>query len=290
MSIETRGRHAFLFVNGLLMVGLCVVTVFPFLNAVAFSLSDPIQVMQGRVTFFPRGFTLQNYIRVLTGDSLAPAATISILRTVLGIVYHVSITGIAAYALSFERLPFNRIITLYFIIQMFVFPGMIPMYANISGLGLMNSFWVYVLPHAFGAYVMLIMRTYFRGLPRELIESAHIDGAGHLRIFVRIIVPLSMPIVAVVALFHGVWQWNSWFDAMLYVNRVRLHPLAMLLQRMIQEAEETEEVMVGLGSTRVNPQSVRMTMLLVTTLPIVVIYPFFQRYFVKGVMIGAVKG
>jgi putative aldouronate transport system permease protein len=285
------GRTAFRVLNGSIMVLLCVITVFPFLNALAYAFSDPIKVLQGWVSIFPRGFTLENFQRVFQSDALPRAAFISVSRTVLGIIYHVFFTGIAAYALSFVRLPFNRTLTLFFIIPMFVFPGMIPVYVNISQLGLMNSFWVYVLPHAFGAYIMLIMRTYFRGIPMELIESAYIDGAGQMRIFAQVIVPLSMPIIAVVALFHGVWQWNSWLDAMLYVNRVKLHPLSMLLQRMIQEAEDTEAMMVGQGGyQRLSPQSVRMTMLVVITAPIVLIYPFFQRYFVKGVMIGAVKG
>jgi len=248
-------------------------------------------VLQGKVGLLPVQLTTYNYKMVFENKALPAAAYISVMRTLLGIIYHVSITGIASYALSFKELPFNKSITIFFMVPMYIGAGLIPTYVNMYELGLVNNFWVYILPHAFGAYVMFIMRTYFSGIPRELNESAMLDGASELTIFLRIILPLSLPIIAVVALYQGVWQWNSWFDAMMYVNKVKLHPLAMLLQRIIRESEATEAMMVGIsGSTQVSPQSIRMTMLIVTTLPIVFIYPFFQRYFVKGVMIGAVKG
>ncbi len=270
---------------------MCVITIFPFINALAYSLSDPLAAMRGGISVYPKGFTLRNYELVLSRKDLLPAAVISVGRVVFGILWHVSITGIASYALSKKTLPFNRTITIILIIPMYVNAGLIPQYVNINDLGLMNQFWVYIIPHAFGAYIMLIMRTYFQGISPSIFESALIDGASEIKIFIRIVIPLSMPIIAVAALFQGVWQWNEWFDAMLYVVNVRLHPLSMLLQRIIRQNETSglQDAMAG-GVMQLSPQSIRMTMLLVITLPIVIIYPIFQRYFVKGVMIGAVKG
>lgn len=268
-------------------------TLYPFLNALAYALSDPIEAMRGGLTIFARRPTWQNFELVLQNSAVPSAFLISIARTVLGILYHVSITTLASYALSKMTLPFIRPITIVLIIPMYLFPGLIPTYVNIYDLGLMNSFWVYILPHAFGAFNMLVMRTYFWSIPDSLVESARIDGASHWRILIQIIVPLSMPIIAVIALWQGVWQWNAWLDAMLYVNNVKLHPLMMLLQRIVEQNEiptENVDAFMG-GSGRVySPRSMQMAMLIVATVPIVVIYPFFQRYFVKGVMIGAVKG
>jgi len=268
-------------------------TLYPFLNALAYALSDPIEAMRGGLTIFPRKITWQNFELVMQNSAVLPAFGISVARTVTGIVYHVTITTLASYALSKMTLPFIRPITVFFIIPMYLFPGLIPIYVNIYDLGLMNSFWVYILPHAFGAFNMLVMRTYFWSIPESLVESARIDGATHWRILVQIIVPVSMPIIAVIALWQGVWQWNAWLDAMLFVNNVNLHPLMMLLQRIVEQNEiptENVDAFMG-GAGRVySPRSMQMAMLIVATVPIVMVYPFVQRYFVKGVMIGAVKG
>lgn len=269
------------------------ITLYPFLNALAYALSDPIEAMRGGLTIIPRKLTWQNFELVVQNNAVLPAFFISVARTIVGIVYHVIVTTLASYALSRQSLPFIKPITIFLIIPMYLMPGLIPTYVNIYDLGLMNSFWVYILPHAFGAFNMLVMRTYFWSIPESLVESARIDGASHWRILVRIIVPLSMPIIAVIALWQGVWQWNAWFDAMLYVNNVDLHPLMMLLQRIVEQNEippENVDAFMG-GSGRVySPRSMQMAMLIVATVPIIIIYPFFQRYFVKGVMIGAVKG
>jgi putative aldouronate transport system permease protein len=268
-------------------------TLYPFLNALAYALSDPIEAMRGGLTIIPRKLTWQNFRLVFENDAVLPAFFISTSRTVVGIVYHVTITTLASYALSRMSLPFIKPITIFLIIPMYLFPGLIPTYVNIYDLGLMNSFWVYIFPHAFGAFNMLVMRTYFWSIPESLVESARMDGAGHFRILLRIIVPLSLPIIAVIALWQGVWQWNAWFDAMLYVNNVDLHPLMMLLQRIVEQNEipaENVDAFMGGGGRVYSPRSMQMAMLIVATVPIVVIYPFFQRYFVKGVMIGAVKG
>ena len=158
-------------------------------------------------------------------------------------------------------------------------------------LQLINSFWVYILPNGFWAFNMLLMRTYFDGLPRELEEAAKLDGAGDLKIFFRIIVPCSMPIIAVIAMYSGVWQWNAWYDAMVYITKSALKPLQAILQEMIRASYATQTSLASGGGVveQSSPEGIRLATLVVTTLPIVIVYPFFQKYFVQGVMIGAVK-
>lgn len=270
-----------------------ILAIFPFINAFAYALSDPIEVSKG-VTIYPRKPTLINFQVIFARPDILPAFGISILRTIIGIGYHMVICAFASYALSMDTLPFNRLITVFAIIPMYISAGIVPTYVTIHQLGLINSFWVYIIPHAFGAYNMLVMRTYFKGIPESMRESALMDGVPETRIFLQIIAPLSAPVLAVIALWQGVWQWNAWFDAMLYVPNVKLHPLAMLLRRVITENEVVETGLAidasGHGSIVFSPQSLRMAMLIITTLPIVFVYPFLQRYFVKGVMIGAIKG
>jgi putative aldouronate transport system permease protein len=167
----------------------------------------------------------------------------------------------------------------------------LPYYVVIHNLHLFNSFWVYILPNGFWPLYMLIMRTYFDSLPASLEESAKLDGAGDMKIFLKIIIPLSMPIIATVAIFLGVAQWNSWFDAAVFVTKQKLQPLQLILQRMLLESSTLDfrSKAMNAGNTQSSTESMRMSTLVITTLPIVVIYPFFQKYFIKGVMIGAVK-
>ena len=164
-------------------------------------------------------------------------------------------------------------------------------YVLMFRLGLYNNFWVYILPHGIWAFNMLLMRTYFDGLPAELEEAGKLDGAGDLTIFFRIILPLSMPIVSVIAMYSGVWQWNSWYDAQVYITRSNLKPLAAVLQQMIMSAYSSQMSLASGGQVvqQSSPEAIRMATLVVTTIPIVIVYPFFQKYFVQGVLIGAVK-
>ncbi|MEM9424685.1 MAG: carbohydrate ABC transporter permease, partial [Spirochaetota bacterium] len=177
------------------------------------------------------------------------------------------------------------------IVPMYFTGGMIATFVNINQLGLMNNFWVYVLPYGFIPYYMLIMRTYFSGIPVSLEESAMLDGGGDMLIFFRIIVPLSMPIIATIVLFAGVFQWNMWYDAMVYVPNRRLHPLQLVLQNILKNAAGIANMkqQAMTGEIKVTADSIQMATLVVATVPILAIYPFLQKYFVKGVMIGAIK-
>ncbi len=267
--------------------------IYPFLYCVSYSLSSSQAVMTRNVTFYPIGFTLENYKRVFQQNYLFNSFVISVLRTLGGIVGTLVVTGLAAYAISKPRLPGKRWISMILIIPMYISGGLIPSYVLMYHLHLVNNFLIFILPNMFWAFNMLLMRTYFEGIPISLLESAKLDGASEIRILIKIILPLSMPIIAVIAMYSGVWQWNSWFDSMLYITSPTLKPLQAILQEMIKAASTSMMQMAQSGGQAAQAQgsteAIRMATLVFTTLPIVCIYPFFQKYFVQGIMIGAVK-
>jgi putative aldouronate transport system permease protein len=276
---------------GVIMFLLAIVTIYPFWYCFVYSFSSADAAAMSNVVFWPVGFTLDNYLTVFRMNMIYSSALISIFRTVAGVLYSVTITGLASYAISKRDLPGNRIITIFLLIPMFISGGLLPYYVTIAHLGLFNNLLVYILPHGFWAFNMLLMRTYFDTIPPDLEESARIDGASDWTIFIKIIVPLSMPIIAVIAMFNGVWQWNSWFDAQLFVTKFELRPLQNILQSLIRE-NTADLVMLMQGRIEqrtVSAETIRMTTLIVTTLPIIFIYPFFQKHFIRGMMIGAVK-
>lgn len=273
------------------MVLTCLIMLYPFIYSLSYSLSDSTKAMVTNITLLPVGFTFENYIYVLSSKIIYKSFIISVLRTVLGIVWAVSITGLAAYAISKRGMPGKKMISLFLIIPMYITGGLLPTYILMSKLHLFNNFLVFILPHGFWGFNMLLMKTYFDTLPPSLEESAKLDGASEFKIFIRIIVPLAMPIMAVVAMYTGVWHWNSWFDAVLYITKEDLRPLQTILQRLIMEsyASSMEAASGRVSERTVSSEAIKMSTLMVSTMPIVFIYPFFQKYFIKGIMIGAVK-
>lgn len=276
----------------MLIVTVCIL--YPFLYCIAYSLSDSASVMTKNITIFPVGFTIRNYQEVLKQQHIFNSFLISVARTVCGIVWTLIITGLAAYAITKTDLPGRKWISLLLIIPMYVTGGLIPTYVLMYKLNLANTFWIYFVPHGFWAFNMLLMRTYFETIPASIEESAKLDGASDLYILVKLIIPLSMPIIAVIAMYSGVWQWNAWFDAMLYINTAALRPLQAILQEMIMKSSTSALQLVQSGGKgmdgQASPEAMRMATLVFTTAPIVCIYPFFQKHFVQGIMIGAVKG
>lgn len=274
------------------MVAFCFATIYPFLYCLAYSLSNKLMVMTRNITFFPIGFTLDSYKVVFKNKLIYNSLCITVLRTFFGTVAGLVVTGLAAYAISKRKLPGKRMISIILIIPMYLSGGLIPYYVLITKLHLVNNFLVYILPHTFYAFNMIIMRTFFDTIPESLEESVKLDGGGDFTIFTKIIIPLSMPIIATMAMFLGVWQWNSWFDGMLFINNQYLLPMQTVLQRLLLEnfsAQLSAEAFASLGSRRTTPESLKMATLIVSTIPIVCVYPFFQKYFIKGIMIGAVK-
>jgi putative aldouronate transport system permease protein len=270
-----------------------LVVLYPFVYALAYSLSNSNAVMLKDVTFYPIKFTFFNYKKIFEGSDIYFAFLVSIYRAVIGASAHVIVTALAAYAVSKRDLPGYKFFNLYFIIPMYISGGLIPTYINIHNLGLFNNLLVYILPYMFYAFNMLLIRTYFDTIPDSLEESAKIDGANYFTIFLKIMLPLSMPVIAIILMFSGIWQWNAWFDVVLYVTNKNLFPLQKLLQNMLMDASSAATAMVqstAANTKRVSSESLRMAMVIIASTPIIIVYPFFQKHFVTGIMIGSVKG
>ena len=282
----------FVVLNTLFMIAFVVITLYPVLNTLAISLNDGTDALRGGIYLLPRKFTMKNYITVLQKNNLLTGAYITVLRTILGTVTALFANAILAFIVSRKRFLFKRSLSLFWVITMYVNGGMIPIFLLYKNLGLTNSFWVYVIPGMVSAFNMLVIRTYMAGIPDSLEESAQLDGAGYMTIFLKIISPLCKPVYATVALFVAVGQWNSWFDAMLY-NRMSpefttlQYELMKLLSSVTNQGSSAEAMKNAIGS--VTPTSVRAAATILTMLPIICLYPFLQRYFVTGLTIGGVK-
>jgi len=266
-------------------------TLYPFIYLLVISLNETQDALRGGLYFWPRKFTVENYIYVFENQKLARASFNSVLRTVIQTVLSVFACGMLAYVLGRKTFMFRRLFSLTLVITMYVSGGLIPTYLLIKNLHLMNTFAVYIVPGLVSAFYIFIMRTFFEQLPEGLVESAYIDGANDFRIFTRIIMPISLPVVATVALYVAVNEWNSWFDNYLYNSRnENLAVLQYELQKMIQVVENTSSEEGGEGSQRIiSPLTIKSTLTILVTLPILFIYPFLQKYFVKGLTLGAMK-
>ena len=263
-----------------------------FRSTLAISFNDGTDALRGGIYLWPRKWTLKNYITVLQKQNLITGAYITVARTVVGTLLALAANAILAFIVSRKNFLFKQELSLFWVITMYVNGGMIPTFLLYKGLGLTNSFWVYVIPGMFSAFNMLVIRTYMTGIPDSLEESAQLDGAGYITIFLKIISPLCKPVYATVALFVAVGQWNSWFDAMLY-NRMSAHlttlqyELMKLLSSVSNQGTSAEAMKNAAGT--VTPTSVRAAATILTMLPIICLYPFLQRYFVTGLTIGGVK-
>jgi putative aldouronate transport system permease protein len=275
----------------LLLVVFTAAVVYPFLYMLALSFNEGTDALVGGITIWPRKLTLENYRIIFEHPSLANSVLMSVARTVVGTVAAVVCTGLVGYCFTKRSLPGYRFYVTLFIVPMFVGAGLIPTFLAYRAYGLYDSFLVYFVPHLVWGTNAIIMRTFFDDIPSSLSESAVIDGAGELTIFFRLILPLSKPVVATIALFNAVWQWNTWTDTFFYTRKSSLDTLSSMLSRMILQlqAVDTDLLKVQKRASYVTPQVIRAAMTMVTTLPIIVVYPFLQKYFVKGVMIGAVK-
>lgn len=269
-----------------------IITLYPIINTLAVSFNDGIDSVRGGIHLWPRIFTLQNYKTVFANPNLGQAAFISVARTLIGTVLSVFATAMLAYVVSRKEFIYKKQLSFIYVLTMYVSGGMIPTYILMKELHLLNSFWVYIIPGLVSAFNMIVIRTFINGIPYSLIESAKIDGAGDFRIFIQIILPLCKPVLATVALFVAVGQWNSWFDAMLYCSADNsLTTLQYELMKLLSSTTTqgaSAEVMKNAGSM-VTPTSIRAAITIVTAVPIVCLYPFLQRYFVSGLTIGGVK-
>ncbi len=286
----------------ILMTLVLLITLYPFVNSLAISLNDADDTVRGGITFFPRVPTTRNYELVFTNEKIYTAYLVTIGRTVIGTLGGLLLTSLFAFGMAHRHLKGRKLYTILCIIPMYFGGGLVPFYFLLRSLGLMNSFWVYIIPNLVNIWNMILMRTYFQGIPPDLEESARIDGANYITVFFKIILPISTPIVATIALFVGVFQWNSWYDAAMYVTKQELKPMQSVLMNIINEAKFAEQLAqaanqgggVDLSNVakgkKVNVRSITMATMIVTVVPIILVYPFLQRYFIKGIMVGSLKG
>ena len=288
-------------INVIVLLAFTFLCFYPFWYIFIGSVSNP-NISVRTLTFLPRDVTWFNYREVLRSKGLMEAMTVSVARTVLGTLLSVLLTSFMAYLFTLQKMPARKFFYRLVIITMYLRGGLIPTFLVFKSYGLLNSFWVYIIPGAISVYNMVLVKTFMEnGVPESLGESASLDGAGPMTIFFRIMLPLSLPILATIALFVAVGQWNSWFDNMIYNTRNSdLDTLQYLLYKKLNEANKIAEAarsgsttMVGEMLTKqmtLTPDSIRMTITMLVTLPILCVYPFLQKYFVKGIMVGAVKG
>lgn len=292
----TRGDKVFDVVNIILMSLVLIVTLYPFLNVLAISLNESNDTVRGGVTIIPRAFTFENYQQIFQYEGLIRGLWNSILRTVIGTVFGLISASMLAYTLSRPDFQARKFTSTFLVVTMYVSGGMIPVYILFRDLGLLGSFWVYILPGIVSAFNVIVIRSFMDGLPYALQESAKLDGANDLTIFFRIILPLCKPVLATIALFLAVGQWNSWFDTYLYNgSHPELTTLQFELMKVLQSTQQggsgqqVNAANMADQMKQISPESIKMAITIVVTVPILIVYPFLQRYFVSGMTLGAVK-
>ncbi len=287
---------AFNLVNGLIMLLVIIVMLYPFWNTIAVSFNDAQDTLRGGIKFFPRVFSTYSYETVFKNDLILTAAVNSVLRTVISTVFGVLIGSMIAYVLSRKELVGRKFITSYFLITMYISAGLIPTYFLIKDLGMLNSFLVYVVPGLVSVYNIIVIKSFIQSLPESLTEAAMVDGAGHFRCYWQIILPCCKPVLATVALWCAVGAWNQWFDTFLYCSSSEnLTTLQYEMMKLLSSATQSGRDMSSIYggnqqvANTVTPTSIRAAVTIVASVPILVVYPFMQKYFVKGVTLGATK-
>lgn len=275
------------------MVLVCFIALYPVWYTIIISFNDSSDSLRGGIYWLPRKFSIESYRTVFQDKTIVRAFLVTVMRTVLGTVTSVFFTAMVGYAFSKKHIMGNKFYTIVGTITMFFGGGLIPYFITLKNLGLYNNFLVYIIPSLFNFYNMIIFMSFFRGMPAGLEESAKLDGANDMLIFIKIILPLSMPVVATIALFNGVGHWNDYFTGVMYINDAELQPIQTYLYRVVASASASKAVVAmpaGVSAQQVSSQSVRLATMVVTTFPIMCVYPFLQKYFVKGMMIGSIKG
>lgn len=278
----------------LFLMVVAVVTVYPFWNVFIVSINDATDAVRGGLYLWPRVFSLQSYQNILTRSDFQHSILITVARTVIGTPLAVLCTAMAAYSLSRKELVGGKFWNLLFVFTVYFGGGQVPYYMVLKGLGLLDNFWVFIFPLIMSVYNMILIKSYIASMPESLFEAVKIDGGNDLVIFFRFVLPLAKPILMTVALFVAINQWNSWFDANLYTSSENLKPMQSKLVEILNQyqtgATTSQQMSNAKTGNTVTADSIRMAATMVATLPIIMIYPFIQKYFVKGIMLGAVKG
>lgn len=282
--------------NTVMMCIMMAVMIYPLWFIIVGAFNEGQDYIRGGVYFWPRVFTLDNFRAVFYEKSIIDAFIVTILKCVIGTITSVFFTTLVAYGITRPNLKLKKVYIPYIMFTMFFGGGLIPYFILIKDLGLYNTFWVYIIPGLFSVWNMIIIQSFISALPDSLIESAKIDGAREYKIFFNIVLPLSKPVLAAIALFTVVGHWNSYFDSMMYTNSAHLQTIQLFLKKVITDASVSQGLgaqavqVVPESAAKITPQTIKLAAMTVTALPIVAVYPFLQKYFVKGVMIGAVKG
>jgi len=287
-------RRLFLFFDYCFFILCMLLCIYPIWFIFISSVSGPTGIAG---LLLPKNFSLSNYIQLLEIKGIYAAFFMSVARTVSGTFLTVMTSMFLGYLFTKEKMPFKKVLYRMLMITMYVGGGLIPVFLVIRAYHMLNTFWVYIIPGMVSAYYVILIKTYIEQIPASVEESAMIDGAGVITIFLKIILPMSMPIVATIAVFAGVGQWNSWFDNYIYTYQSdRLLTLQYMLYRYLNQAETLMKQVLERGgqnidvSKLITPRGIRMTVTMITVIPVMCIYPFLQKYFVKGIMIGAIKG
>lgn len=290
-------ERIFSIVNYSLVIGLCLTIILPFLNILALAFNNGIDAQKGGIYFWPREFSLENIKEVFAQSHIVTGFYISIFRTVVGTVLSVFLTAMAAFVLKSNTLPGRKMITFFVFFTMLFSGGIIPYYMVLKELSLTNTIWVYIIPSLYSVWNIIIMRTFFQAIPDSIEDAARIDGCGEFKLFLKIILPMSTPVIAAIGLFNAVAHWNDWFSGVFYVRDKELKPLSTLLQEMLTQQDSLKDLLLQsssaqyemLNQIQVTGDSMKMATIIIVIAPIIIVYPFVQKYFAKGVNIGGVK-
>ena len=289
---ETFSDKVFNFFNVLLTILITLIVLYPLIYILSASFSDPMAVMNGEVLLIPVDFTFAGYQKVFQNEDIVTGYLNSIQYTIVGTAVNLIMTVLGAYPLSRKDFYGRNVLTAFFAFTMFFGGGMIPTYLVIQDLGLLNNFWVMILPGAVSVWSMVIVRTFFQSsIPDELREAAVIDGCSNTRLLMTIILPLSIPVLAVITMQYAVGHWNAYFNALIYITDRDKYPLQMVLRELLMQSKMDEMVDTeGAVTQQMLAESLKYAVMVVASVPVLLLYPFLQRYFVKGVMVGAIKG
>lgn len=294
MLIESKGDRIFNIINYVVLILVTLVVLYPLVFVLSASFSDPQTVLRGEMLLWPKGINLNSYEKIFQNKDIISGFTNTLIYTTLGTAINLVMTILAAYPLSRRDFVGRNGIMALLVFTMFFSGGLIPTYLLIKNLGMLNTLWVMIIPNAVSIWNIIIMRTFFQqSIPHELQEAATIDGCSNIQILTRIILPLSMPIIAVTILFYAVGHWNAFFSALLYLTDKDKFPLQLVLREILIQGQTNDMVKMSTESAikqQREVEGIKYAVLVVANIPVLVLYPFLQRYFVKGVMIGAIKG
>ncbi|WP_282942714.1 carbohydrate ABC transporter permease [Paenibacillus sp. RC67] len=285
----TAGSRAFDVTNIVILTLCAFMTLFPFIYILATSLAPLQQVLRGGVILWPETFTWDAYQTIFTNTHFVRSLYTTFFITVVGTITNLLFTTFMAYPLAKKRLKGRRTILFLVVFTILFSGGLIPSYMIVKSFGLINSVWSLIIPGAISAFNLIIMKNFFQGIPEELEEAARIDGCKNLGVLFRIVLPLSMPALATFTLFYAVGHWNQFFAAVIYITKSNLWPIQVVLRQMIIEGS-TQEFEQAMGELKIIPATIKMAAIIVATVPILFVYPFLQKHFAKGVLLGSVKG